>query len=401
MPKRKQQYHIEYRPDFLFFNKYVREGGYQPDKHPWLWDGDAQNNMSVYQVCDYLLFNATPPQKSRMSHTALCTKLYKELKIFPDFPVGVDADAWIQYAKSLNIEALLDRYLPFMFQAFGEPFELPRIKISPLRLNPCPPNIFRAFATGAYNAKLHSAIDPACYNPDEHIIYVPVPEHETRLPTAFFEHILLHELFHAAIRPFFMEGEFRMGGHIFEVAPRCLTNRAFAEVFSEVGAYAVLIASGQAPRKKRISVLKSFAVPSRLYLRSFQAMNALGLDRLALLLKPVFTIVRELSFLGKEVAKSERLTAKQARGILSKMYQYKKQVKGMDEKALKGRIEKHSSQRIKAVISQINALDIHKIFSGAAANARDARDKMILNDLCSFFDPAREQEWIDTGMFSA
>jgi len=399
MAKTSLQYQVEYHPEFLYFNKFVRDTGYKPNKDRWVWES-GHEVTSPYQLCNALLFDLVrSSRKPRVPWPTATANILRETRIFKDFPEGVDSDAWIKYARTLDIKGMLDRYLPRIFNAFGEPFSIPTIKISPLRLTPCPMNHFNAILSGSFTPYHMTHGDPAFYDPASHIIYLPVPERETKLPPAYLDWVLLHELFHSAVRPFLVRS-FVIGG--FQVnLPENIINSAFGEMFSEVGAYSILEKSGEVPKRLRSSVFKEHVPDTILYAESFVPMKLLGLPYLASLLKPVFSVARNLEFLSKEWYKVQHLTEKQARGILTKKYNYKKRVKGMDKKALKARLEKHQETRIKSVVDQIQTLNINKLLRGAAARARNPSRKKLLSQLSDLFDPKLENEWVDSGIFGA
>jgi len=398
MAKSKEKYQVEYHPEFLYFNKFVRDNGYNPEKDRWVWEPEHEGGLSPFHLCNALLFDlAATSHKPRTPWSSAVENILKETCIFKDFPKGVDAAAWIKYAKSLDIEGMLDRYLPRIFNAFGEPFSVPAVKISPFRLTSCPSNHFNAILSGSFTPYSATNGDPAFYDPVSHIIYLPVPERETKLPPAFLDWILLHELFHSVVRPF-LARSFGIGAFQINL-PENIVNRAFGEIFSEVGAYSILEMSGEAPKRLKGPILRAQVHGHKLYMESFVAMKLLGLPYLASLLKPVFSVSRDLEFLSKEWFKVQRLTEKQARGILTKKYNYKKRVKGMDKKALKARLEKHEETRIRAMVDEIGSLDIHRLLRSAVARDRNPSRKKLLTQLCDLFDPKQEEEWVYSGIF--
>lgn len=400
MAKTKPQYQVEYHPEFLYFNKFVRGKDYKPNEDSWVWESGDEESMSSYHLCNTLLFDFSPSfRKHRVPWPSAVANILRETRVFKDFPEGVDAGAWVKYAKSLDIEGMLEKYLPRIFNAFGEPFSVPTAKISPLRLNPCPMNHFNAILSGSFTPYHMTHGDPAFYNPISHIIYFPVPERETKLPPAYLDWVLLHEIFHSAVRPFLVRS-FGIGG--FQVnLPANILNRAFGEVFSEVGAYSILDESGKITKRNRWHVARAHAPSSMLHLESFVTMKLLGLSSMASLLKPVFSIARNLEFLSKEWCKIQHLTDKQARGILTKKYKYKKRVKGMDKKVLKDRLVKHEETRIRSVVDQIQSLNIHNLLRSATARAKNPYRKKLLDQLSVFFDPKQEDEWACSGIFGA
>ena len=47
---------IEYHPEFLYFNEFVRRGGYTPKTHPKVWQSDDQR-LSPYDMFNIVLDN--------------------------------------------------------------------------------------------------------------------------------------------------------------------------------------------------------------------------------------------------------------------------------------------------------------------------------------------------------
>lgn len=398
MPRKKKAYTVEYHPEFLYFNTLVREKKYSPDKHPSVWGGSGGEYWGPYQIFNTFLFDfQSASGKVKRPWNQFCKEVIPKLKITEDTGKNVDIDQWLKYAKSLNIESMLDKYLPRMFRVFGSSFSVPTIKISPIRLNPCLLNHFRAICSGSYSLYHVSHGDPAFYDVVKHIIYLPVPEYDIKLPLLILESVLLHELFHSVIRPLLGEG-FRIGKFNIQIQKN-VVNRAFAEVFANAGAYIILEESGDVTKQHRLSAIKNFSGSGgMLYVESFAAIKFLGLSYIASLLSPVFSVAQNLAFLTREYSKTQHITEKKARGILTKKYKYKKRVKGMDKKALTKRLEKHVETRINSVVNQIQSLDINKILSGALARERNPYRKRLLGHLSELFNHKREEEWARSGI---
>lgn len=396
---KKIHYPVEYHPEFLFFNTFVRDHHCDPKHDSWVWEPQSQDRLSPYRVCNFMLFDVIKTKQTKFSRLQLAEKMLSELNAFPGALPSVDGQAWINYARSLGIENMLERYLPRIFRHFKEPFSVPTIKLSPVRLTPCARNHFRSILSGQYDPHHVTSGDPAFYDCCHHCIYFPLPERETRLPHAFIDWVLLHELLHSAVRPFLLPFV-EVGPFIAELpSNRSRLNRAFAEMFSEVGAFSVLRETGVAPKRTWSTLLDRRVRSDAVYQSSFVAMTQLGVSELAALLQPVFQIARDLSFLDREFKKTTELTAKQLGGILTKKYRYKKRVKGMDEKSLRTELTKRGKTRLQAVLNQINDLDIFRLLKGASVRARNPARKRKLEELTACFHPDREAEWIATNVF--
>lgn len=388
MVQKKNAYNIEYHPEFLYFNTFVRENKYTPAQHPEIWMHPLQ-----YELFNYFLFGSELcANKSRKSWIQFCKEFFPHLPAIKNISKHVDIDQWVKYAKSINIEGMLDKYLPRIFKAFGTTFFIPKIKVSPVRLNPCPLNHFRALCSGSYSLYHLSKGDPPFYDPIKHLIYLPIPEQDTKLPFLALESILVHELLHSALRPFLYKG-FKIGEFDVQIQSNII-NIIFTEVFAHAGTYIILKESGDIPKQQLDDVFENFALSEDLlYIASFAFIKSLGLDYLASLLSPVFRVAQNMSFLSQEYTNIQTITDKKARGLLTKIYKYKKQVKGMDRKILKKHLTKHLKARIKAVTAEIASLDINKILKGAMVREEDPYKKQLLNSLCDIFDHKREEEW--------
>ena len=400
MSKGRQKNTIEYHPEFLYFNKYVRENGYTPDKDSWVWASfeDEEEDLSPYELCNLLLFNLVPSGKKAWEWTRLLNEIIEKNKVF-NFPKNVDVNRWIQYVNSLDISGMLDRYVPSIFQAFGESLDIPTIKVSVARLNPCSSNHFNSIINGAFEIRHITRCDPPFYDIGSHIIYLPVPETSINLPELCLDWWLVHEILHSTIRPFYKH-PFQIGEYRFVDYPPDTLRRAFSEVFCEVGAaYTILGLKGKAPNKKQLSILKNHLINNNLYLDAFARMQMVGFDFLCGLLRPTIRISRELAFLARECTAIKKMTEKQMRGVLTKKYSYKKPVKGMDKKVLEKRLKKHQLSRINNLVDQISNLDIHRLLKGAAASTDNKRKKGLLKELSELFDPQMKEKWDNANIY--
>ena len=50
MAKARQKNNIEYHPEFLYFNDFVRRNNFYPAKNEWVWKDLDQKNLSPYGV---------------------------------------------------------------------------------------------------------------------------------------------------------------------------------------------------------------------------------------------------------------------------------------------------------------------------------------------------------------
>jgi len=254
-------------------------------------------------------------------------------------------------------------------------------------------NHFRAIRSGSVTRYHLAAADPAYYAPTPHYIYLPIPENKAPPPALLLEWCLLHEIFHAAVRPLLLMGDSRFGDS------KRIYWRAFAEMLAEGGAYAVLERCGEAPRRKRLSILQSQVIQNEMYLRSFIVMKQLGVEKLGELLSPLFTIARRLDSVLKESERSKKMTPKQARGVLTKKYQYKKRVRGMDRNDLRRTLHRHTARRMEAILREVDALDIHRILTGAASRAdASSREQLLLTELAEIFSSRSEEAWLASGI---
>lgn len=388
---------VEYHPEFLYFNKHVRDHGYEPASHPKVWDNG--HGSAPFQLCNLMLlkYAAARRKKGAPPWPDAVAKVLKESGIFDKYSENIDVSGWLAYARSLDVEGMLKCYLPRLFAIFGDSFSIPQIKISPVRLTSYGPlNSFRALASGAYSINHMTHTDPAFYDLEAHIIYIPVPERKTALPPFFIDWLLLHEMFHAAVRPF-LGRSYKLG--CFEFKVYCNTmNRAFAEMFSEAGAFTVLEETRRATKRLGAPLLRARINSDPIYAETFRVMRQIGIPGLAALLQPMFRIARELTFLARETARTDGLTVKQARGILTKKYDYKKKVRGMDEEALKARLRSHGTTRIRAVLDEIERLDVYRMIVGAIAAEKSPEQKKNWISLVKLFSPDSVGYWERAGI---
>lgn len=387
---------VEYHPEFLYFNRFVREKGCDPVKHPQVWAKPALGGgLSPYAICNLFLFDTYKDAKGRMTFPEAMVKLFERDRALQGLSFHVDVAGWVAYAKSLEIERMVERYAPHIFESLGTSFDLPRIKVSPVRLTPCPRNHFRALLSGAYDLHHVTAGDPPFYDLARDLIYLPIPEQRADLPHLWLDWTLIHELLHAAIRPLLAPGIAIEGQ---ERVHKGVLNQAFGEALSNAGALSVLMRSGQLTRDKRSETAWRFLGPSQLHLDAVVRIHTVGFARVAQLFKPLFQISREAAFLTREGAKLSRLTEKQMRGILTKKYSYKKLVSGMDEEKLRLRLRRHHEARARSLVAQFEGLDVNRALARASAVEENPKRKVLLTELCELFKPGREDEWLKSGV---
>ncbi len=398
---------VEYHHEFLYFNAFVREKGCTPKKHPDIWftpENKQGKELSLYEICNILLFNMKATSRKAKPWLELVKTMLHAPHFPPELLEKVDVKAWLEYARSLDIEGKLDRYLPKIFNAFGNTFEVPVIKVSPVRLNPCPINHFRAIASGSYDRYNITSCDPAFYNKAGPVIYFPIPETAAaaRMPEGTHDMVLMHEVVHASIRPFY-GGLSLNEGELLDI-PENVLNRAFSEVFSTLGATYAVYGEVYGPKKKRMPKSKLLNVSQHLlndelFMQAFICMAQVGFENICRIVSPALSLTSRVTFLTRELNRIDTLTEKQMRGILTKRYAYKKQVSGMSKKVLKNKLLKHGIQRLRAHFEDIRRLQIHRLFAGAASGSEFAGwQQKVLLKLSDLFGPEKTVTWIDTGL---
>ena len=110
---------VEYHPEFLYFNRFVREKGCDPVGHPVVWAGPHGDSLSPYAACNMLLFLFREGGKARMPFSEAMVRLFERDKGLKGLSFHVDVTGWVAYAKSLGVEGMVRRYAPHIFEALG------------------------------------------------------------------------------------------------------------------------------------------------------------------------------------------------------------------------------------------------------------------------------------------
>ena len=395
MVKAKQKKNIEYHPEFLYFNDFVRRNNFYPEKHEWVWED--QKDLSPYQVFNWVLENIVF-WKGEKPASNLIQKLFKE-GVLPEIDKDLDCMSWLEFAYSIDFENKVDQYSKIIFDLFGTVFNLPPFKISPFRLRPCEPKLYNSLLAAGYSLRTILRSDPACYYPHIPMIYMPLSEKPRKLPLGIYDELVIHEIMHV---PTSTLGAFGIATDdllIFENNPPSLwTFEYFGELLANIGSIRVLKKAGTFPKKDFEKITARIIDQRAISLSGVSQQAAIAMMKVPFvkwcdILKPVFSIEREIEFLLAERKRIQTASEKKLEGILRKKYQYKKSIKGKSKKQIRDEVAKRSASRFEALFSRLKEMDLIKFLRVALANERNPKQRKSFETLLELFSEDNKSAW--------
>lgn len=220
------QIRVEYHPEFLYFNDTIRRCGFTPSEEPELWRNDDREQLSLFEVFDWVL------RCVRLSKGSKPIRRLIESWNIHRVDSSLDVEPWLGFAKSFDVERLAARYAQEIFGLFGTSFQLPPIILGPMRLTACQKQLFEKLRDGRYGYEHILRADPAHYNPTDHLIYLPTPETRSSVPTGLFDELIVHEILHVPTRIWNLR-EVRAGDRLLmlRLPANAWMQRIFGELF--------------------------------------------------------------------------------------------------------------------------------------------------------------------------
>ncbi len=386
---------VEYHPEFLYFNEFIRREGCTPDRNIEMWMGLSE--PSPYDVLNMMLeqVSLSGKQVASMPHIA---KRFADCKYLPGIKSSdVDVDSWVRFARSFAFEKMVERYSRVIFKHFGTTFGLPVVKVSPVRLGLFKMDLFQKILTGRYTYSHILQADSPYYDVRTHRIYLFIPERPAKIPPALYDLILIHEFLHAPLRMLYAEGFSCADVGVEPSMPSGWAFPPFGELFSNLGAITILKECSLLPKggigKLPQDVRRMVKVDDSFSGFVSYAMSRIGFTRLCEMLRPVFNLYKEAAFLSAERARLERFTEKQLEGILRKKYSYKKSVRGRSKKSLKKEVTKRMASRWRSMEKRIEAMDLRKLLRTAQARKENASVGAEFSVLLGAFSDEMKEAW--------
>lgn len=386
---------VEYHPEFLYFNDFVRRNNYNPKDHKWVWKSETGEGMPPYEAFEWILDNIHLQKGHKQIHQLISGLVNKGLLLGVD--KNLDIKPWLDFAYSLNIEDKVARYSKVIFDLFQTHFDLPPIKVSPIRLMPHAKKLYNTILSGGYSTETMLRADPAFFSPDNHMIFIPLPESERKLPLGLYDEIVAHEFLHVPTR--ILDSVLFITEFSSEISepPSLLAFCVFSELLANIGSFKVLKKSNLISNNdlnnigKKIITERAIA-QSEVCTQAALIMASIPFEKWCDLLRPVFTIYRELEFIGQEQKRISSLTTKQLEGILRKKYAYKKSIKGKSINAMKQEVANRSVSRWKIIISRVKELDLIRLLKAAHAQTTSHHDKVAYESLIDIFSNIEHSE---------
>jgi len=388
---------VEYHPEFLYFNELVRRCEFTPEAHPEVWQSPNPDRMSPFGVFEWILTNIEL-RKGAKPVSELVSTIWPLLEV-PIAPLQIDPQPWMEFAYGINFEKMVARYSATIFGFLGTSFELPSMKVSPVRLTPLRrPKMFRTLFRGSYSFEHILRADPACYRAEGNWIFMPIPETKRELPVGLYDELVIHEIFHSPFRAMGGFG-FAFPNFLGYIRPASQWQfHVFGELLANHGSIAVLYKEKTFSKSDKHAVLKR-VVTSRApaaceaAATALMAMARIPFKQWGEILNPVFGVYRKASFLMKERKRTDVISGKALRGILRKKYGYTKQVRGMGDKQARKEVQRRSNARLTAVLQQVRELDILRLLRQAHVSEKNKTRQEALETLIAVFDDDMKPQW--------
>jgi len=387
---------IEYHPEFLYFNEFVRSRGYNPKDHPEIWCSD-DDKMSQFDIFNWML-QSIILKKGDKSIENFVTALSPKLKM-RKADLNINTQQWLKFAYNVGFEELATLYSRTIFELLGTTFELPSMKISPVRLHHFrQPGLFNQILRGTYMYKQMLRADPACYYAEGNWIFMPLPETERDLPVGLYDELVIHEILHAPLRAMDGLGFLLREFWCFPTEQSRWHFTVFGELFANLGSIEVLKKAktfGKSDFGKIIErIVMSRAITScEAAATTAREMMKIPFRKWADIFRPVFNIYHKTAFLLQERKEIESATGKKLRGILRKKYAYRKPVRGMDKKQARKKVQRHASARVGVLAQQIEELDLIKLLRQAYAVEKNKRYQKAFEHLIEILSDKARPQW--------
>lgn len=387
---------IEYHPEFLYFNDFVRRNNFYPAKHEWVWKDLDQEYFSPFGVFNWIL-ESVVLRKGQKPVSNLIKK-FVEKGTLPKLDTKLECTPWLEFAYSIDFEKKVDIYSSVIFEYFGTVFKLPRFKISCFRLRPCEPKLYNSLLAGGYSFETVLRADPACYCPDVPMIYMPLPEGPRKLPLGIYDELVIHEIMHVPTRSL---GVFEIVADdllMCERPPSFWAFQHFGELLANIGSFRVLKRAGTFRKKDFEKIIHGIIDHRAVSLSEVSEQAAIAMmevpfEKWCDILNPVFSIEKEIDFLRAERKSIQTASEKKLEGILRKKYQYKQSIKGKSKKQIRDEVAKRSASRFEAVFSRLKEMDLRIFLRVALAKERNPRQKKSFETLLQLFSEENKSAW--------
>lgn len=394
MAKAKQKKNIEYHPEFLYFNDFVRRNNFYPEKHELVWND--QEGLSPYGVFNWVLENVVLLKGERPVSNLI--QQFVVEGVLPKIDKDLDCTPWLEFAYSIDFENKVDLYSEVIFKFFGTVFDLPPFKISPFRLSPCKTKLYNSLLAGGYSFGTIMRADPACYYPHVPMIYMPLSEKPQKLPLGLYDEIVIHEILHVPTRIFQSFGIVADDLLISERSPSLWAFQYFGELLSNIGSIRVLKKAGTFQKKDLEKITETIIKQRAISLSGISQQAAIAMFEVPFakwceILSPVFSLYREIEFLLAERRRIQDASEKKLEGILRKKYQYNKSIKGKSKKQIRDEVAKRSASEFKALFSRLKEMDLRRFLSVALAKERSSRQRRSFETLLELFSEDNKSAW--------
>ncbi|MCY3019618.1 MAG: hypothetical protein NTW87_11390 [Planctomycetota bacterium] len=387
---------VQYHPEFLYFNDFVRRGGYNPTANAEIWRSPG-GGSSPFDVFDYVLENVVLKKGGRPI-APLVRALLTHMRL-PQACLRTDVQPWLAFAYSIGFEKLVSQHSATIFRLLATNFELPRLKVSPVRLRPlCNPDLFDKLYRGAYDWVHILRADPACYHAQGDWIFMPLPETRRPVPLALYDELVIHEILHAPLRAMHSFGVVCDEFIGFTSTRHRWQSHVFGELFANLGSVAVLYHERDLGRRKMEDLVHRVwttrAVGSCVAAeRAVESMLAIPFLQWGAIFRPVFGIYRRAAFLLEEQRRVSSATSKTLRGILRKKYGCGDFVRGMGNEQVRKQVSQRSSARLSALLRQVEELDLLRLLERALATETGEPQKRALQQLLDLFSEESRPKW--------
>ena len=384
---------IEYHPEFLYFNEFIRRGGYTPKTHPEIWQSNEQR-LSPYDTFNVVLDNVVLKKGRKAIDELACELLKLEGK-----EMKVDVQPWLDFAHNVGFEKMVARYSSTIFKLLETTFELPIMKVSPVRVRPPRRSVsFDTILKGSCTCSNILRIDPACYHPDGNWIFMPLPEAKQNLPLGLYDELVIHEILHAPFKALNGFGLMLKNYIRYEDPPSRWQIDVFGELFANLGSIAVPVLGKHFSKHEneqiaaRVCSCRAVA-GCQIATDTAKTMATVPFSKWAEIFRPVFNIYRKEAFLLEEYKNIDTASGKKLRGILRKKYGYSKLVRGMDKKHAKREVQRLSASRLDAMFAEVQELDVVRLLKRAHAKEKGSRLRKVFETLIEVFNEKVKSQW--------
>ena len=389
---------VSYRTEFLYFNEMVRRTGVTPQSNPEIWQADDDGSISPFGMFSYLLENTLTDNRGKLTGVRDTPRAVRALGL-PDVPTSLDFEPWLQYAQSLGIDAMVERYTEVIFEFFRTSFHLPDVRVSPVRLVACRPDFFAKLRDRRYTTHHILHADPPRYWGSRDYVFMPTPEHRMGVPPGLYDEFVAHEFLHAPFNILSPDGfVFEDGLVLVLKKPLDWALGIFGELFACYGSLAVLSRSRALSDDATERVVKNIQfrrapATCKIAGEAMCEMLEIPFGKWCAVLRPVFGLCRDIARLSAERRSIKDATEKKLAGILRKTYRYKSKVgrKGRDQ--LQEQAYRRSASRLRALMSRMEEMNLRKLIRSLGVTETSPRRRRALGRLSSLFTEQHRGEW--------